>query len=121
MRVKAPGAPDDGPPPIPEVGEAAPTGGAAPAAPVERAAAVDASAAAEAPDPIREIARRIRAGELSAGEAVELLIDEVVERRAGAVLGDRRALAEELKELLRHQVQSDPYLASRVRRLGNRS
>ena len=124
MRVKPPGAPDDGPRPISEVDGPQATDAAAAAGAVDRAAPVDRLARADGPtgtDPIADIARRLKQGELSPLEAVELLIDDVVTRQAGAVLGDRRALVDELKELLRRQTETDPYLASRVRRLGNRS
>ena len=124
MRVKPPGAPDDGPRPITEVDGANATEATAPAGAIDRAAAVGGVARTEGTrgaDPIADIARRLKAGELSPAEAVELLIDDVVARQAGAVLGDRRALADELKDLLRRQTETDPYLASRVRRLGNRS
>lgn len=126
MRVKPPGAADDGPPPIEEVGEAEPAAATTATGAVDRAQATTAAmrTGGSAPaDAVTEIARRIKAGELSAGEAVELLIDEVVRQGPGAALGDRQALADELKDLLRRQLETDPYLASRVRRLGlgNRS
>ena len=68
-----------------------------------------------------EVARRLRAGEITAKQAVELLIDDVIARQVGRALADRQTLAAELKELLRRQMETDPYLASKVRRLGNRS
>ena len=114
--------------------------GAAP--PIDQTSAVDASSAAEATtattavagvaatgaataaqatdptaDPVRDVARRLRTGELSAREAVELLIDDAVERQLGLITADRRALAQQLKEVLRRYTETDPHLASKVRRL----
>jgi hypothetical protein len=131
MRVKAPGGPGDGPPSIDAVAEvdrAAPAEGARPADAVEKAGAIEGAAAtegAEGIDRVDDIARRLRAGSISAAEAVELLIDDVVTRSAGPALGgvpaEREALAEELKQLLRRQAEADPFLAARVKRLGGRS
>ena len=111
--------------------------GAAP--PIDQTSAVDAPRAAEATtattavvatgaataaqatdptaDPVRDVARRLRTGELSAREAVELLIDDAVERQLGLITADRRALAQQLKEVLRRYTETDPHLASKVRRL----
>ena len=111
--------------------------GAAP--PIDQTSAVDAPSAAEATtattavvatgaataaqatdptaDPVRDVARRLRTGELSAREAVELLIDDAVERQLGLITADRRALAQQLKEVLRRYTETDPHLASKVRRL----
>jgi len=118
MRVKPPG---DGPPSIPRVD---PLDATAPPAPADEVAAVGAPApvgAARGADAIGEVARRLKAGEITAADAVALLIDEVVERQTGPLPGDHRAIADELKAILRAQLESDPYLASRVRRLGNNS
>jgi len=118
MRVKAPG---DGPPPLPAIDA---TGAAEPAASSESVAEVapltGVRPAGGSADPIVEVARRLKAGEISAADAVALLIDEVVQRQTEPLGGDRRALADELKAILREQIENDPYLASRVRRLGNR-
>ena len=70
---------------------------------------------------IAYVAGRLRAGEMSAQQAVEMLIDDVVERQVGGVTAEHAAMATELKELLRRYSETDPYLASRVRRLGSRS
>jgi hypothetical protein len=96
------------------------------AAPVEQGGAVagvaptEAAAGAAPADVVSQVARRLREGEISAGEAVELLIDDAVQRQVGRVTSDREALAGELKALLRRYTESDPYLASKVRRLGQR-
>ena len=118
MRVKAPG---DGPPPLPAIDATGAAEAAARADSVAEVApltGVRPTGAAEA-DPIVEVARRLKAGEISAADAVALLIDEVVQRQTEPLGGDRRALADELKAILREQIENDPYLASRVRRLGN--
>ena len=123
MRVKAPG---DGPPPIPAVDETAGTeapdgiDGVERASGVARSARIAPTSQSGSIDVVAEVSRRLKAGEITASDAVELLIDDIVDRQAGAALADRRALAEELKSLLRKQTETDPYLASRVRRLGNR-
>lgn len=129
MRIKPPG---EAASPVTELGEAnlaeaAEVEEAAALSPSERASGVSAVTATNhvsaggATDALSEVARRLRAGEIDAREAVELLIDEVVERRSGRVLAERQALADELKRLLRRQTETDPYLAAKVRRLGNRS
>ena len=129
MRVKPPG---DGPPPIFESGETAP---AAPVAPTEQTRAAEstksisgvapasAASGAAAADPVLDVSRRLRAGEITAQQALELLIDGVVARhvQAGGQSGDRERLAGDLKQLLQKHAESDPYLASKVRRMGNRS
>jgi hypothetical protein len=69
-------------------------------------------------DPVDEVAARLRAGEISPAEALEQLIDETVRRQAGEG-GD--ALRERLRALLRRQAEIDPYLATRLDRLGRRS
>lgn len=68
-----------------------------------------------------DVTRRLRAGEITPREAVELLIDDAVGRQVGRLTADRATLAAELKELLRRYTETDPYLASRVRRLGNKT
>lgn len=64
-------------------------------------------------DPIGELARRLQAGELAPAEAVELVVDEVVSWHGQGALGDQ------LKQLLRQQLASDPHLGARARRLGS--
>jgi hypothetical protein len=133
MRVKGPGdgaPPISSPDPIGEADAAARTEAADAVdgvskvdagAPVDRAAPVAATSSAKAADPITEVARRLRAGEITAQQALDLIIDDVVERQVGRAVADRRALAAELRALLARQTEIDPYLASKMRRLGNRS
>jgi hypothetical protein len=124
MRIKGPSG---GPPPLDEISGAAGTGRAEPLGSVDRTAAtggaqaVSATQSARPGDAVAEVARRLRAGEISPREAVELLIDDAVNRQVGRVTADRQALATELKDLLRRYTETDPYLASKVRRLGNKT
>ncbi len=121
MRIKGPGG---GAPPVDQASET--TGPAAPTAPdgvaaptgVSEVAPAAAPEAAGAADPVGDVARRLRDGEISPQQAVELLIDDAVERQVGGALADRREVARELKDLLRRYTESDPYLAAKVRRLG---
>jgi hypothetical protein len=118
MRVKPTGG---GAPPVDPAAE---TTGPAAASGIEGAGSVGEVAqaagarAAGATDPVADIARRLGAGEISPQEAVELLIDDAVRRQVGQATADRERLAGELKELLRRFTETDPYLASKVRRLG---
>ena len=114
MRIKGPG---DGPRPPDAVDEAAGVDGVdetAPAEPkgVER---VGGPGGPGGVDPIGEVAARLRAGEISGDEAVELLIDDAIVRQmAGHVPKERE---DELRQLLRNYAANDPYLAARIRRL----
>ena len=69
---------------------------------------------------VDEVAARLRAGELTPIEAVEILIDDALQRQLGPFSEAHTALAAELKLLLLQQAQSDPYLSSKMKRLGNR-
>src|SRR5262245_61165784 len=99
MRVRAPG---DGAPPPDSIDRADAVDETAPAdevAPGEAIAGVEPLAPADAPgaaDPISAVARRLRAGEINAREALDLIIDDVVERQIGRAVADRRAMAAEL-------------------------
>ncbi len=121
MRVKAPGG---GAPPIdetaPATGPTAADGVAAPKG-TEGVAPARAAEGPAAGDPVADVARRLRSGDLTAREAVELLIDDAVARQVGRATADREALARELKDLLRRYTETDPYLASKVRRLSGNS
>jgi len=116
-RVKGPGA-GDGAPPVESIdGVDAPESidRVAPAAPEAVSGVTGAGAAAL--DPIAQVAARLRAGEISVDQAVELLIDDAVERQvAGATAGSPK-LAQELREVLRGFKDNDPFLAARIRRL----
>ena len=80
--------------------------------------------AEEAPLPegdlLDEVTARLRAGELTPMQAVEILIDDALQRQLGPFSQAHTALAAELKLLLLEQAQSDPYLSSKLKRLGNR-
>ncbi|MSP61982.1 MAG: hypothetical protein EXR72_16955 [Myxococcales bacterium] len=118
MRVKPPGS---GAPPVDETsGATGPTGPTGVGTP-EGAPAVAATSGAQATgtaDAVAEVARKLRAGEITPREAVELLIDDAVSRQVGHATADRPALADELKDILRRYTETDPYLSSKVRRLG---
>jgi hypothetical protein len=118
MRVKAPTT--GGAPPVDEATPADPADAAAQVGSPDGAREVGAAAKAgdaAATDPVADVARRLRSGEIDARQAVELLIDDAVGRQIGRATADREALARELKDLLRRYTETDPYLASKVRRL----
>jgi hypothetical protein len=71
-------------------------------------------------DLVDEVAARLRAGELTPLEAVEILIDDALQRQLGPFSEAHTELAAELKLLLLEQAQSDPYLSAKMKRLGNR-
>jgi hypothetical protein len=115
MRIKGP---TDGPRPPDAVDEAPGVDGVDETAPAE-SKGVERVGGPGGPgggvDPIGEVAARLRAGEISSDEAVELLIDDAIARQmAGAVPKER---ADELRQLLRNYAANDPYLAARIRRL----
>ena len=112
MRIKGPG---DGPRPPDAVDEAAPVDGVDETAPAEEVASVGGPGGPNRNDPIGRIAERLRAGEIDADEAVELLIDDAVERQLGAAAS--KDLEDKLREVLRDYAANDPYLAARIRRL----
>lgn len=117
MRIKGPGdgpRPPDAPDPI---DQAAPVDGVDEAAPAETGAVarVGGSDGPGAPDPVGQVAERLRAGEISSDQAVELLIDDAIARQmGGAVPAD---LEPRLREVLRDYAANDPYLAAKIRRL----
>jgi hypothetical protein len=67
---------------------------------------------------VQALAERIRRGEISAAQAIEVLIDETV-RRSGCSGGDAEAMGAKLRALLERQAGSDPFLSKRVRRIGD--
>jgi len=69
-----------------------------------------------AEEAIAAIARRLRAGEITSAQAVEILIDEVARTAA-----DPEGTRAKLRELLRRQTEIDPYLLARIARLGKPS
>jgi hypothetical protein len=113
MRIKGPG---DGPRPPDAVDEAAPVEGADEAAPAESGpvARVGGTGGPTGTDAIAQVAARLRAGEISADDAVELLIDDTIAKQMGGVSKD---LEPKLREVLREYAASDPFLAAKIRRL----
>lgn len=113
MRIKGPG---DGPRPPDAVDEAAPVEGVEEAAPAETGAVarVGGTGGPGGADPIGQVAARLRAGEISADEALELIIDDTIARQMGAVSKD---LEPKLREVLRDYAANDPFLAAKIRKL----
>lgn len=113
MRIKGPG---DGPRPPDAVDEAAPVEGVDEAAPAETGAVarVGGTGGPGGADPIGQVAARLRAGEISADEALELIIDDTIARQMGAVSKD---LEPKLREVLRDYAANDPFLAAKIRKL----
>jgi hypothetical protein len=73
--------------------------------------------AADAPDAVAEVAARLKAGELSVDQAVELLIDDVIARQVARAVDHARDFEPQLRDLLRSYASSDPFLAAKIRRL----
>jgi hypothetical protein len=122
LRVKAPGdgaKPVDSTPDAPAAGATGGVAGSQGANDVAPTGAVGGADATAPADVVGDVARRLRSGDLNPREAVELLIDDAVRRQVGKATADRESLASELKDLLRRYTETDPYLASKVRRLGN--
>jgi hypothetical protein len=114
MRIKGPG---DGPRPPDAVDEAAAVDGVDEAAPAETGAVVSVGGAGAtgAVDPIAEVAARLRAGEITSDQAVDLLIEDAISRQLGGALP--KDLEPKLRETLRDFAAQDPYLAAKIRRL----
>jgi parvulin-like peptidyl-prolyl isomerase len=85
-----------------------------PAAPV---AGVEKTAPAAAADRIRSIAERLRQGSLSPDQTVEELVEDAVQRSLPGLESGSK-LSQELRALLLAYAKDDPYLASRIGRLG---
>ncbi len=117
MRIKGPG-PGDGPRPTDAVDEAAAVEGVDEAAPAETGAVarVGGTGGPGGTDAVAQVAARLRAGEISADEAVELLIDDTIARQLGAG-GSAKDLEPKLREVLRDYAANDPFLAAKIRRL----
>ena len=64
---------------------------------------------------IEEVSARLRAGEVTRDQAVDLLIDAVIESKAVEV---GPAVRDKLRDALRGLVTEDPVLAEKVRKLG---
>jgi len=114
MRIKGPG---DGPRPPDAVDEAAPVEGVDEAAPAETGAVsrVGGPGGPGGADPIAQVAARLRAGEITSDQAVELLIDDAIARQLGGAVP--KDLEPRLREVLRDYAANDPYLAAKIRRL----
>jgi hypothetical protein len=114
MRIKGPG---DGPRPPDAVDEAAPVDGVDEAAPAETGAVarVGGTGGPTASDPIAQVAARLRAGEISSDEALELLIDDTIARQMGGAVP--KDLEPKLREVLRDYAANDPFLAAKIRKL----
>jgi hypothetical protein len=97
---------------------------------VERTDGVEELAPAEAPivegtapagdamaEVVGRVAARLRSGELTVEQAVELLIDDAIERQVGRAVESAADLEPQLRDLLRSYASSDPFIAARIRRL----
>lgn len=117
MRIKGPG---DGPRPPDAVGETGAVEGVDETAPAETGAVgrVGGPGGPDAPDAIARVAERLRAGEITADEAVELLIDDAIGRQMGGAVP--KDLEPKLREVLRDYATNDPYLAAKIRRLSQK-
>jgi hypothetical protein len=114
MRIKGP---TDGPRPPDAVDEAGGVDGLDESAPastggVER---VGGPGGPDGTDAVGEVAARLRAGEITSDEALELLIDDAIQRQLGGAVASEHE--EELRQLLRNYAATDPYLAAKIRRL----
>ena len=114
MRIKGPG---DGPRPPDAVDEAAPVEGVDEAAPAETGAVarVGGTGGPTGTDPVAQVAARLRAGEISTDEALELLIDDTIARQIGGAVS--KDLEPKLREVLRDYAANDPFLAAKIRKL----
>jgi hypothetical protein len=88
-----------------EVGEVRPTEKAGKAQEAKKAAPADA---------VSKVAAQLRAGEIDVDRAVELLIDQTVEKLGG---GARPQTIQKLRKVLREYAQNDPNLSARIRKL----
>ena len=86
-------------------------------APASKVAGVEKTAPAAAADRVHSIADRLRRGTLSPSQAVEELIEDAVQRNLPGLEANSK-LSQELRALLLAYAKDDPYLASRITRLG---
>ncbi|MDB4968166.1 MAG: hypothetical protein JWN44_3855 [Myxococcales bacterium] len=114
MRIKGPG---DGPRPTDAVDEAAPIDGVDETAAAETGAVgrVGGTGGTGGTDPIAQVAARLRAGEITSDQAVDLLIEDAIGRQMGGAVP--KDLEPRLREVLRDYATNDPYLAAKIRRL----
>jgi hypothetical protein len=112
MRIKGPG---DGPRAPDAVDEAGEVEAADAAAATDAVSAVGGPSGPGGADPIGEIAARFRAGDITSQEAVDLLIDDAIQRQMGGVVP--KDMEARLREVLREHAANYPYLAAKIRRL----
>jgi hypothetical protein len=72
------------------------------------------SAAAAPSEAIGQISARLKAGEITATQATELLVDAVVRARVPSIAAELQA---QLRSTLHRLLAEDPVLAAKVRRL----
>ena len=116
MKIKGP---TNGATPVDGVSEVEGADGVGGIAPAEAPAVTGPSAAGStAPtDEVGKVAARLRAGEITVDQAVELLIDDAVERQIGRATAEAKELEPKLRELLRGYAMNDPFLVAKIRRL----
>ncbi len=90
------------------------------AAPVDAAAAISAAQKVMSSDRVQGIIDKLRRGAIAPSQAVQELIDDVVQRSLPGVSPDSPLVAQ-LRSLLQAYAKDDPYLASRIERLGPES
>ncbi len=66
-------------------------------------------------DALAEVTAKLRAGEISAEQAVERLIDDAIRRQVGRSVNS--AVEPELREMLRGYAARDPFLVEKLRKL----
>ena len=118
MRIKGPG---DGVRPPDAVDEAGQVEGVDDTAPAEtgavaRVGGTGGTGGPTGSDPIAAVAARLRAGEISADEALELIIDDTIDRQLGGAV-PKDFFEPKLREVLRQYATSDPFLAAKLRKL----
>lgn len=64
-----------------------------------------------------DISAKLRAGEVNAAEAVEMLIEAVVRQKVGEAVP---AMRERLRAAIRRYLEADPVLADKIRQLDRR-
>jgi hypothetical protein len=105
--------------------------------PIDEASAVDPTEAAEGPtetapttgvnaptaarsaglDALSEVATRLRAGQITVEQALELLIEDAIGRQVGMAVDENGAMEPRLREILREYAANDPFLVAKLRRL----
>ena len=84
---------------------------------VDAAQAVTATQKVASSDRVQGVIDKLRRGTLTPAQAVQELIDDVVQRSLPGASPDS-PLVKQLRTLLQSYAQDDPYLASRIERLG---